>query len=98
MPYPHYRRPTPALDLLPRRHCACCGNETRVEELAPFSPDLPAPEGVARHYSIPVCSICRTQQYALPDLTSAGKRAEDARYLLGDLANREARLLGEEKW
>lgn len=95
MPYHHYRRPTPALDLLPRRHCAACGKEQRTEELAPFSRDLPAPEGVARHYALPVCSTCRAQQYALPDLTSAGKRLEDARFLLADVAAREARLLGE---
>ena len=94
MPYHHYRSPTLA-GSMPRRHCATCGKESEVRDLAPYSPDHPAPKGVAAHYGLAVCAACRAKASGL-DESPPAKHAERARLILGELANREAALLGEE--
>ena len=92
--YHHYRRPTLSGDL-PRRHCATCGKESETSTMQPYSADLRAPKGIAAHYGLLVCSACRAKASGI-DESSAGKRAEDAAYLLRDLRARESALLGEE--
>ena len=89
--YHHYRRPALSAEL-ERRHCASCGAERDVRDLAPFDTEKAAPEGIAKHYCLPVCDACRAKQDAP---SNWAKKTEDATYLLQGIRNFERELLGE---